>query len=315
MNEQSVSFKKNALLFLHGQTPMHPGSGTALGVVDMPIQRERHTGWPVIPGSGLKGILRDACREKIKKNCNYDRRQANEDKNLTAVFGPGLVDDNNSYAGALVVTDARILAFPVRSLKGVFAWVTCPGVISRLSRDAGLAGMSVKWLSASVNSGQALCSESSPLLLRDGSLVLEEFQFNRGGKTDVFINWIAEKAVKDESTRRRLQASLVVLNDDDFTHFVRHATEVSARIGLDYEKKTAKRGALFYEEFLPSETLFYAVIIASGSRNNCSEMTADKVIEYVNGNLPPILQIGADETIGKGLCVPNLVLNGGVNHE
>ena len=35
--------KANALLFIHAQTSLHPGTGTALGTVDLPIQRERHT--------------------------------------------------------------------------------------------------------------------------------------------------------------------------------------------------------------------------------------------------------------------------------
>lgn len=52
------------LMFIHALTGLHPGSGTALGVVDLPVQRERHTQWPTIPGSALKGVLRDACREK-----------------------------------------------------------------------------------------------------------------------------------------------------------------------------------------------------------------------------------------------------------
>ena len=43
-----------------------------------------------------------------------------------------------SNAGAVAFSDARILAFPVRSLSGVFAWVTCPAVLDRLSRDFGL---------------------------------------------------------------------------------------------------------------------------------------------------------------------------------
>ena len=50
----------SAFLFIHAITSVHPGSGTALGHVDLPIQRERHTDWPMIPGSSLKGVLRDA---------------------------------------------------------------------------------------------------------------------------------------------------------------------------------------------------------------------------------------------------------------
>ena len=299
----------NALLFLHAQTPMHPGSGTALGVVDLPVQRERHTQWPVIPGSALKGILRDACREKARAAYENDRRKANEDDpHLTAVFGPGKVDDSNSYAGALSVTDARILAFPVRSLKGVFAWVTSPAVLERLARDAGLAGIESLTWNIGIQENQALCTSDTALAVGD-SIVLEEFDFSilKNATASSIAQWISANAVSDAYTNKRILTNLVVLHDDDFGHFVRHATEVAARIGLDYEKKTVKKGALFYEEFLPAETLFYSVLLVGESRSK-SQMSADKVRNYLQDNLPSVLQIGADETIGKGLCLTRLLL-------
>ena len=58
----------------------------------------------------------------------------------------------------------------------------------------------------------------------------------------------------------------VVLSDDDFSHFARHATEVSARIALDYNTKTVAGTALFYQEFVPAETLFYSLVLANASR-------------------------------------------------
>ena len=45
MSEINNQRQAAALLFLHAQTSLHPGSGTALGVVDLPVQRERHTQW------------------------------------------------------------------------------------------------------------------------------------------------------------------------------------------------------------------------------------------------------------------------------
>lgn len=304
-----------ALLFIHALTPMHPGSGTSMGVVDLPIQRERHTGWPVIPGSALKGILRDACRSQAA-NDRYegDLDKANkEDDKLTAVFGPGLVDDANTYAGALSATDARILAFPVRSLKGVFAWCTCPSVIDRFRRDAELAGENLPPLFGDLEKDNLLCSANSRLLLKKGGeeVVLEEFEFTRAGDADAFADWLSNSAVADEATQRRLKDCLVVLNDENFTHFVRYATEVSARIGLNYDTKTVKAGALFYEEFLPSETIFYGLVLASNSRKEKNGMNSQAVMEYLAKNLPAFLQIGADETIGKGICVPKLVQGGG----
>src|SRR5438128_1522479 len=153
------------LLGLHAQTSLHPGSGTALGTVDLPVQRERHTMWPTIPGSALKGILRDACRERIANDQTLDldnlerfddklderaerkgsrRQRADATLLLNEVFGPP-AGSSGDFAGALSLTDARLLAFPVRSLKGVFAWVSCRGVLDRLARDAALARQTLSW--------------------------------------------------------------------------------------------------------------------------------------------------------------------------
>lgn len=319
-----------AFLFLHALTGLHPGSGTALGTVDLPIQRERHSQWPVVPGSTLKGILRDACRDKAKvtyqaeyekeengetrgKLKRSQRQVANEDDPmLLAAFGPGKVDQSTGHAGALSLTDARILAFPVRSLKGVFAWATCPAVLERLHRDLKLGGdANTLDIPSPPGKDKARCRQDSPLLVDGDKIVLEEFEFERSGDAGKAAEWVAEHAFAndDKFTPERLKSHLALLHDDDFTHFVRHATEVVARIGLDYERKTVKGRALFYEEFLPAETLFYSVVLASSSRREGHDKTAKDILDYLIQNMPPVLQIGGDETIGKGLCAVRL--NGG----
>ena len=281
------------LLFIHALTGIHPGGGTALGVVDLPVQRERHTQWPLIPGSSLKGVLRDVSRPRAEDG----------DTNLwLAAFGPETANAA-AYAGALAFTDARILAFPVRSLRGVFAWVTCPAVLARLVRDVNLLSVCSGPLfePPAVKRGEAVCFPQSDVLVQGDRMMLEEFEFRRSEKEAGVAEWIAPKAVTDQATIERLRRNLVVLHDDDFTYFVRHATEVIARIGLDYETKTARGKALFYEEFLPPETLFYAVVMATDSRHQQEKRGASKMLEFLR-SVPPTLQIGADQTIGKGLC-------------
>ena len=290
---------ENAMLFIHALTGLHPGSGSALGVVDLPVQRERHTQWPIIPGSSLKGVVRECCR-----------KYSGSDDSLLATFGPD-TNDADAHAGALSLTDARILAFPVRSLRGVFAWVTCPAVLMRLARDLALTGASTGFAAVpELSETQAACASGSPLLVDGDKLVLEEFEFSRSGEAGGVAAWIAKQASTDAGTCRRIESHLVVLHDDDFTHFVRHATEVVARIGLDYERKTVKTGALFYEEFLPAETLFYSLLFAEDSRRKGTKMPASDIFGYLAERLPPILQIGADETIGKGLCALRLARRG-----
>jgi CRISPR-associated protein Cmr4 len=314
------------LLFLHAQTGLHPGSGTALGTVDLPVQRERHTQWPTVPGSALKGILRDLCREQTKEKYHDERdaegkvirtrrRVTNEDDaQLVAAFGPGKVEESNAHAGALSLTDARVLAFPVRSLRGVFAWVTCPAVLIRLNRDLKMAGLpalpdgAVPRPRKTDQEDEAACAGGSPLLVDGDRLVLEEFEFVRKADAGAVADWVARHAVADPATQERVRSHLVVLHDDDFTHFVRHATEIVARVGLDYDRKTVKEGALFYQEFLPAETLFYAVVLATASRFDRRPGPAADMMAYLEHHLNAknLLQVGGDETTGKGLCVARL---------
>ncbi|EQD59246.1 protein containing DUF324, partial [mine drainage metagenome] len=53
-------FTKERVVFIYTVSPLHMGAGTALGLIDNPIQREVHTDWPSMAGSGIKGAIRHA---------------------------------------------------------------------------------------------------------------------------------------------------------------------------------------------------------------------------------------------------------------
>ncbi len=311
MSDAPTKEQAAGLLFLHAQTGLHPGSGTALGAVDLPVQRERHTGWPTVPGSALKGILRDACREAAKSKPEHggSRQKANEgDADLVAVFGPGKGTDASDHAGALAITDARLAAFPVRSLRGVFAWVTCPLALVRLNRDLRLAGRpALAGVPENLADSELLCAANSPLRVGD-KVVLEEFEYAATGTCDEVAAWFATSATADPLTASRLRGHLAVVSDNAFGHYARFATEIVARVALDYATKTVKDGALFYQEVLPAETLLYAVALANPSRTDKHPMAADAVLAYLRAQLTakPVVQIGGDETVGKGLCFAHL---------
>ena len=264
------------ILYLHALTPLHPGSGTALGAVDLPVQRERHTDWPVIPGSSIKGVLREATDNGFRQR----------------LFGAG--DTEGTSAGALSFTDARILAFPVRSLKGVFAWVTCPQALQRWSRDAGLVGKQISLPKLTADESGAHCAQGSPCV-HNGKLILEEFVFNAKVLDVGFFD-----PLEPEERNR-----LVILEDTNFSHFAKYGTEVTARIRLEEQSKTAAEGALFYQEFVPSEALFYSLVLAAPSRRREEPATAEQNLAAFHP--PTTIQIGGDETTGKGLCSVRLV--------
>ena len=127
----------------------------------------------------------------------------------------------------------------------------------------------------------------------------------------VITSWIIEHILPDgpehKTTADRFATHFVILADDDFTHFVRNATEVTARIGLDCESKTVRMGALFYQEFLPPETILYSVVRANAARQgNGDGLNATGVLKILEDSLPAVLQIGGDETTGKGFCATRL---------
>jgi len=116
---------ENAILGLRAETSLHAGTGQNVGAVDLPIQREAHTTWPCVFGSAMKGALRN----------HAETRDAMDKSSIPIVFGPTDSTKASENAGALAVTDARILLLPVRSLTGHFKWVTCSAVLKRLKRD------------------------------------------------------------------------------------------------------------------------------------------------------------------------------------
>jgi len=117
---------------LHSLSPLHLGVGHSVDIVDLPITRMQSTGNPTVPGSSVEGVLRDV-RGETGAGVTADQ--------IRAVFGPDTANAS-ANAGAPSVGDARLLALPVRSFKGTFAWVTSPVLLGLATRDlAGVQGL------------------------------------------------------------------------------------------------------------------------------------------------------------------------------
>jgi len=295
-------FDRAAMLFLYTETPLHPGSGTSLGIVDLPIQRERTTGYPMIQASGLKGCLRDVA--------------AGDTQKVKIVFGPE-TQGASDHAGALSVGDARVLLFPVRSLAGVFAWVTSQNVLARFKREAEMAGLSPNWDPVRpTDEGTAFVTNGS-MVVADRKVVLEEFAFTAQPENAVkdIAEWLKTNAMPQDPEykywRDSLDKRLVILPENAFRDFVQLSTEIIARVRIHDEKKTVERGALWTEEHLPSETLLYATLFASKPRVKDEELPDDwkqandragKILEFVEEAVDgKRLQLGGDATVGRGI--------------
>jgi CRISPR-associated protein Cmr4 len=286
-------FKIAKPIFLICETPLHAGSGDSLGVVDLPIQRERHTGFPKIEASSLKGALRETFEFK------YESREADE---VFSMFGPEEDEaTKNPRSGAMAFTDARLLFFPVKSVKGVFAYATCPLILEKFLKEMNLA----KIQNIPKLPFENTITDSSKILINNDTIVLEEYSFKvkKDPTSSAFARWISELLFTSESMKfwkEKLITDLVVLSNDDFKDMVNLFTEVITRIKIDNNTGTVEKGALFTEEFLPQESILYSLVMASDEFKKGGKQ-ANEMIEIFKKDLSPVFQLGGNATLGKGL--------------
>ncbi len=307
-------YKEKKLMFLIAETPVHAGSGAETGIVDLPIQRERYTEFPKIESSGIKGCLREAFENSTKEvNLKGDiKTTVNDSRNISLVFGP---EGEEAHAGAMTITDARILLFPVKSLKGVFAWITSPMVLERFKKDLELVGINSFNFNNFNGFKNTIPKETN--ISVSSKVVLEEFTFEvkEEDSTKNIAKWLAENVFpKDDSYKfwkEKLQKDLVILDNDDFVQFVKTSTEVITRTKIDDKTGTVQSGALWTEEYLPQDTIMYSLVMFTAPRvknedekgifkADSSEKEAKLISEFFALGLPNVIQIGGNQTIGKG---------------
>ena len=282
------------LLYIFTRTPLHVGAGSSVGAIDQPIQRERHTGFPIIPGSSIKGVLADqgnATDEDGRIILDKERNNATKRTEDGAfLFGQGAgKDGDQGNAGAISFGEAQLLAFPIRSAKGCFAWLTSPLALERWKRISGI-NISVpkapKPNKAYFNEkllGQKIGNNTTASALFEDYVFFHEAEFE-AAKT-------LASSIKVDGLWSDLAAEhLVLVSDETLSHFARTACEVAQHVVIDDETGTAKDGLLFNQENVPAETLFF------------STLTESKQGALEKLTIPNPIQLGGDATTGLGFC-------------
>lgn len=300
-------FEQKAAVFLYAVSPVHMGAGQAIGVIDNPIQRERHTGHPCFAGSGIKGALRHSFKSL-----------GGDENHITRLFGPesGSAD---LHAGAVSFGDAQIVALPVRSLKGGFVYATCPQAIARAQRLLAHLGLARHWPALpEVAQGSCLSVHDTQLGGKDkDKLHLEAFEYSAADKACSALNTIAQDLAQTAMPtgdgyaffREKMAKDLVVLSDSDFDYFSQHAMLIEPHVRIDDTTGTASDGGLFYTENLPPEALLIAPLLASQTRSAKEEkLDAQIVMAHMKAVLhSQLLQVGGDATTGRGLVAATVL--------
>ena len=272
---------KKAMLSLLAETFIHPGAGQTSGAVDLPVSREAATEYPFIPGSSLKGAIRQAFAQTEGDDDAEGDGDANEISN--EIFG------RQEAAGEILIGDGRLLLLPVRRMNGVYKWTTCPHLLERLVRDLNRLGCNeCPEVPHGLAKGQFLSAKQP-----DKKLFLEERTFLLASDEWPSEDWIKAmgRLIAHETISRRLERQLVVLADDDFNWFAQYGLAVQARNVLDEHKQSDN---LWYEETLPPDTLMYALL---AERSPNSEWLDDLQLFFEDNRW---LQVGGNETVGQG---------------
>jgi CRISPR-associated protein Cmr4 len=274
------------------ETSLHIGAGEPGRAIDLPLHRDED-GMPLVPESPLRGSLVAA----VRRRCDKDQ--------VVWAFG-SLPGSEKPQVGVLSFSPMRPLLFPVRTYKGVFAWITCTSAVAAWLAEAEKHGVAVNPPPvAPPGEFEAVVAPDCPMLTDRGTLIIEEFTFpvRQADGMRGFGEWLAGTALPQKPAygfwRERFSGGVVLVPDDIFAFFLQHRTAVVRRVAIDPATGTAQDGAMWIEESLPSETLL------------CGFVSAED-----RGHVPPVpvsgvswlkqleitrLQIGANRTLGGGL--------------
>lgn len=288
------------LILIRAVTMLHPGVGRGGEVVDLPVQRDNLL-FPVIYSSSIKGVLKSALWIE-------DRNSAK------AIFGPD-PDEEDKYPSALMITDAFILAFPVRSLVGVYAFVTAPILLDRLMESINVveaSGIQNERLESLKTFIEKILEISKLNLDRDKALVSNQsiLQIDSLGgniliNEELYLKPIVDENIKMlESMLKIDNGRLLIVSNDTARDAIDRSIIRVTRIRLGRESKTVVEGP-WTEEYIPQWAIFQLLFLYS-KPYKCNEALKDaktvreRLVELIRSRKGYFI-IGGDETIGKGI--------------
>src|SRR5579884_3118911 len=284
--------------WLHTISPTHVGTGQGAGYIDLPIHRDKFTGWPLIPASTLKGVW------ARHYSATEDKRRTDPKLRLAAFERASDAEVKASNAGSLVPTDARLVCLPMRSFQGTFAWCTSPLALQMLRRDLNLGGIA-DLPPEPLPAEEEIRVTSKTRLEQNGRVFLEDLDF--GGKQCAAATAWAERLAawvfpdeQNKAWRDLFVERFAVVSNSVFDFFTQTGTEGSTRVRIDDDLKTVALGQLWNEEALPAETILAGLITCDRVYTSESQgITAvDLIHEYATESL--ILQMGGKATVGRG---------------
>lgn len=266
--------------YLYSLAPIHCGGEGDLGNI-LEIAREVHTNFPYVPGSSLRGCLRD----EVKL---LDENAAD------TLFGRELGDNGQMGVHQVWFGDARLLWIPMRtmSMQGgadIFTWVSCHSLI----RDHALVARQ-----------PFVTFPDQPVATRAGSYLVADAHIEVTGMSEAQKNAIAlagtwPDSLKD-SVKPAWERNHIILPDADFQVLMEHSlwTQVRNKIQDENGANQAGSAEVFWTDVcIPRDTILYFTWGYSLLKQNyVTSYEHDLLISVLQG----LLQVGGQANVGRG---------------
>jgi CRISPR-associated protein Cmr4 len=260
--------------YLYSLAPIHCGGEGDLGNI-LEIAREAHTNFPYIPGSSLRGSLRDEVLEY--------QGQATADR----LFGKELDPNGQMGVHQIWFGDARMLWVPMRTMSqngnDIFTWVSCPTLL----RDWAL----VSRKTIPVFPDRAVGDRAADYVVADAKVQVQKFTPEQKTAIDLTGNWSDNLGNDTKST---WSENRIVLPDSDFQVLMEHSLWTQVR-----NKIQASGGAeVFWTDVcIPRDTIFYYAWGYSIDKKNPIQSSDHDTIKEV---LIGLIQVGGQANVGRG---------------
>ncbi|SMF09846.1 type III-B CRISPR module RAMP protein Cmr4 [Desulfovibrio gilichinskyi] len=273
-------FTDSKILIYRAVTPLHCGATESGDGIDRPVVRERYTNFPFIPATSLKGVWRNICQRSKNNTCN----EKWDDAEVTAAFGPDSEKADKNGAGLLGFVDAQVLYIPVRASARTFFIITCPLQLSRFNET--LAKQEIKPFKITDIDDNTIKSSAlaaiNEVYLEDIKLKAESEELN-----------LPSYGVPDY-----LKSRLALVSDETFEWFASNAMEIRAHNKLS---KTKQSDNLWYEEFVPAESIFFGQLLESPPYKEDNSAIPGQYSAKIMKTKPQLFQVGGNESTGHGL--------------
>lgn len=262
--------------YLYSLSPIHCGGEGDLGNI-LEIAREVHTNFPYIPGSSLRGSLRDEVLQFAGKEV-ADR-----------LFGKELANGEQMGVHQVWFGDARLLWVPMRTMSrqgsDVFTWVTCHSLL----RDHAL----IAKLPKVTFPEQAVGDRPGQYTVADAQVQVTAFSDEQKGAIALAGDWHSDLSSAVKSTWEK---SRIVLPDADFQVLMEHSLWTQVRNKI--HDGTGGSAEIFWTDVcIPRDTIFY---YAWGynllGQNSLTSQDHDFLATVLTG----LLQVGGQANVGRG---------------